>query len=149
MSSKLQVALFIITVIVIIIIIQLGNSSSNKEKEDYLKSLQFEFSGIVTGKKEVYSATGLVYVDLIHSTISEYTQRSKNGYYYCIVKDNKAEIIETMNVAEVGDSIVVDGFKGMVTVYREGKKVTKKKIWVSDFDLFYKDVKKLHRLHKK
>ncbi len=149
MSGKLQITLFILTVIVVISIIQLGNSSSNEEKADYLKSLQFEFSGIVTEKKEVYSATGLVYVDIIHSTIPEYVQRSKNGYYYCIIKDNKAEIIETMDVAEVGDSIVVDGFKRIVTVYRARKKVVEKNMWVSDFDLFYKDVKKLHRLHKK
>lgn len=148
MSTRTIVIAFISIVIVVISGVLYHNSLNDLEKEAYLKALSFKFSGVITGKKELYSSTGLIYVDMKASTVSHYTQRSQNGYYYCILKDDKAEIIETMDLAEIGDSIVVDGFNHLVTIYGEDGKKKEKKIWVSDFDLFYRQIKKHHKLHR-
>lgn len=146
--KKIFSAVFIFVIIIAVLIFGVNRYTASREKieQEYLNSFNLRFSGVVTGKVEVESFTGILFVDVKSTSVVQYDVRDSSKVYYCVLKNGKAEIVETMDKAEVGDSIVVDGPTKKLKVFRNRKQVAETKIWVGNFEPFIAKLKAEHRL---
>lgn len=117
-----------------------------KRNKEYFTKLDLTLTGIVTDKQEVYSNRGLIYLDIRSTTIPEYDVRSSESLYYCVIHKNKAELLEGyMSEIHVGDSIVVNSRIDSIKCFRNNDLIFKNRLYVTDFDCFYRDVFKYYR----
>lgn len=141
------------TVLILVIgftFIFLAISDRNKKEkanEEYFNNWNIQFSGTVTEKKEVFSDGGILCLDINSTNIDFYDKRNSVKYYYCVIKNGKAELVEGgFNEINIGDSIVVDGKMEKIFHFRNSILLKKRKLYVSSFDPFYKAIKNLHKL---
>jgi len=119
-----------------------------KEYSDiYFQNLNLRLSGIVEEKQIVTNDAGMIYINVLKSNIHSYDIRNSGKYYYCVIKDNKAEIIEGgLSSIEIGDSIIIDSYSKSFSVYRNGKLVEESALYVRTAGSLLNKVEKLHHL---
>ncbi len=89
----------------------------------------------------------MLYINIVKSNIHSYDIRNSGKYYYCVIKDNKAEVIEGgLSSIEIGDSIIIDSYSKSFSVYRNAKLVEESALYVRTFGPLLNNVKKLHHL---
>lgn len=102
---------------------------------------------MITDKKDFGGGSGLLFLDIISSSNDDYDPREESDYYYCVLKGEKAEVLEhRMNLMAIGDTLEVDGLKKTVRLWREGKLVSKWELYITTFKPYYDKVKRFHKL---
>ena len=138
--------LILIGVVLFIIVL---NRSFKAESlgENYLDDFKLDFSGIVSGKKEITSNSGLLFLKSVSEAKVDYDPRDSLEYYCCVIKGGKAEIIVAgIRLYEKGDSVFVNGSANKVFHYRNHELIQELNLTMTRFDLLYKPARKLHKL---
>lgn len=138
--------LILIGVVLFIIILYISLRTESLG-ENYIDDFNLDFSGIVSGKKEITSNSGLLYLISVNEAIVDYDPRDSLEYYCCVVKGGKAEIIVAgMRLYQKGDSVFVKGSANKVFHYRNHELIQELNLTMTRFDLLYKPARKLHEL---
>ena len=98
-------ALIIISVFIYII-----NSRDEEINKVGLEDLNLKFSGIVTEVEESnsYNGYGIIRMKILSSNIAVYDPRDTLKFYYCVIKNNIAEVYGHAYSRMIGDTLNVD-----------------------------------------
>ena len=143
--SKTRIALLLICFGLIVIGGEYKSRRERRISDEYFKKLNLNLSGIVTNVNTVVSGHGIIYVDIRQSSLKEYNGRLED-YYYCIIRDGKAEILEGTDQIGIGDSIVVDTNNNKFQSFKKGNLVVNRHLQLTQFNPVGNEVKKYHRL---
>lgn len=123
---------------------------NNEEKAtvdefDFQELKNLKLTGIVysidDGIGNGYHGRGIIRVNIVESNINYYDPRDVQQNYYCIIKNNAAEIYGTSaSYVNVGDTILIDGSSKVLNYYNK-KKMGKVKMWIGP-PSFFKMIKK-------
>ncbi|WP_310992894.1 hypothetical protein [Aequorivita marina] len=110
------------------------------DKFDFKELKNLKLTGIVysieDGIGNGYHGRGIVRVNIIESNIHYYDPRDVQQNYYCLIKNNTAEIYGTSaSYVNIGDTIVID-VNSKVLNYFNKKKTGKVKIWIGPSSFF-------------
>jgi len=105
------------------------NSKPSVDQNAYFENFNLVFNGVVTEKEITSNGAGIVRLDLNESNVNFYDPREKYGNYFCVIKNEKAELVMSrLFLVKIGDSIVVND---SVRLYRAGKLKEKWKLHLS------------------
>jgi hypothetical protein len=145
MSTTKKYIAFSFAVMLAVSIIQ--EVTEKDESRDYFNNLNLDLDGIITDKQEVMSDRGLIYLNVTHSSISDYDVRNASEAYYCVIHGGKAEIVEGgLSEIEKNDSIVISAKTKTLTIFRNGKLVESRPLYLSKFKPFTEKLNAIHRL---
>ena len=102
--------------------------SQNKRQEEIdkigLEDLNLQLIGVVDSvdNGDNYHGYGIIRLRVISSNIQEYHPRWKQEFYFCIIKNGKAEIYEHTFVSKV-DTVTIDTKKKLMSYIKNGKRV--------------------------
>lgn len=138
---------YILAFIFILIVGVYSTVSQNNKDKKYFNDLNLKLTGIVESVDLSYipNGFGVVKVGIIESNIDFYDPRNDLDYYYCIVKNKKAEFYQhgLYNCA-IGDTIEVDTRKRSFLI-RNGQKIDREDISLLKYNKFYEYVQKKHQ----
>jgi hypothetical protein len=89
------------------------NNKVEKDWEDF-SGLNLKFKGVVYSiednvKKGNFHGRGITRINILESNTKSYDPRKKQYNYYCIIKDNKAELYDNHIIhTSIGDTIEID-----------------------------------------
>lgn len=119
-EKKYRRLFLIIGIPVLIIFIIWKESSDAADQREYFSSLHINLKGVVTyvDAPNGFNAFGVVGLDLIQSNIKEFDQRNERGNYYCLIKNNKAEIYQwECRECAVGDTVLINTDNSLFEFY--------------------------------
>ncbi len=102
--------------------------SENKRKREVdkvgLEDLNLQLVGVVDSvdNGDNFHGYGIIRLKIISSNIQEYDPRSKQEFYFCIIKNGMAEIYEHTFVSKV-DTVTIDTKKKTMSYIENGKEV--------------------------
>lgn len=147
--KEYKIVILIISVFISVFIsaIFIIRNTQNNRLKAYLENFNCYFSGVVIDKKVIDPDWGIVSLELDSSTVEVYDVRDSSPFYYCVIKEEKAEIIEYgLSDLYIGDSIIVDGIKDEITIYRKGNMIDNRKLFVLTEKMWLKKVREAHKL---
>ena len=108
----------LIAAIFFLFLISSCDFSKKSEKEfvgpyEFTDLSELQLLGVVTSKNGAigngFHGRGILSLEILNSTISCYDVRKKQANYFCIIKNNKAEIYEdNLGYINIGDTIKID-----------------------------------------
>ncbi|WP_131539557.1 hypothetical protein [Pedobacter nototheniae] len=134
-------------IIIILISLYFNLKTETRLNKATLEDLNLQLTGIVykVDKVKGYNGFGIADLKIINSNIKNYDPRSKNDYYYCIIKNGKIEIYDiVVNAMTIGDTIKIDTKNKTILYKNEGRK-EEGTIMVNTDDGFYNYIKKHHQ----
>jgi hypothetical protein len=115
--------------------------------EKYLLDLNLQLSGIVRSIcRSSQHDFGILAVDIRATNIQSFDERNTADYYYCVISNGKAELIQPIEIIETGDSITVNTYEKKIWVYRKGKFLFSDPILFTLDKTVYKELKECHKL---
>ncbi len=120
----------------------------SKEQREYFDSLDLKLSGTIQSIDMPYGFNdfGILKVSIISSNISWYDPRKKLDHYYCIIKNNLAEIYQfDLNNCDIGDTIEVNTLNRLFLVHKKNSILLYKRLALSNDELFFKYIRKHHQ----
>lgn len=120
------------------------NFLSDEDKQrKYFDSLDLNLIGIVEfvdiPENKGFNGFGMVRVSVLKSNFNYYDYRKSDDIYYCIIKNNKAEIFQfDLNECEIGDTIEVNTKSRIFFVHKKNSNTLTKKIILYYNKRFYK-----------
>jgi hypothetical protein len=119
----------------------------NKGDKKYFDELNLKLTGIVESVDLSYipNGFGVAKVSIINSNRHYYDPRDDHEYYYCLIKNGKAEIYQSgLYECAIGDTINVNTRKRIFLI-KNGVKEDIEDIVLSTYDKFYNYVRKNHQ----
>lgn len=135
----------LITFAVIFTIYNVRRDRKNERK--YFEDLNLKLTGIVelVDLSYIPNGVGVVDVKIIESNKDFYDPRSNHEYYYCLIKNNKAEFYQqALYECAIGDTIKVDTRK-RIFIIQNGAKRIKEDIVLMKYDKFFDYVRNKHQ----
>ncbi len=119
------------------------------EGDTYFKNLSLELTGAITCIDCPENNNGFCIIDLkiISSNITDYDLRGKSNEYYCIIKNDRAEIYQCAGANikyENGDTINIDTYKEKISLYKNGDTIKDNICGVYTDPGFFEYIKKYH-----
>ena len=128
-----------------------SNNDENKNpklNKEYFSKLNEYFTGTITGITEDDGwHLNMIYLHIDSSTTKLYDIRYKSNYYYCVIKNDSAEVIEHViwnDGIGIGDRFVFDG--RCDSTYLQHKGIWKK--WKPRIYLVESNMRKNHKLSR-
>lgn len=117
-----KIILIIVFVVGGIIFLKLNFQQQKQIDKDFLEDLNLQLIGVVdtVDKGNHYHGYGIIRLKVISSNIQEYDQRLKQEFYFCIIKNEMAEIYEHAFISKV-DTVRIDTRKKMIYYVEDGK----------------------------
>lgn len=113
----------------------------NKVHKTAFEDLKLHLTGVVYDIDPVengyYHGFGIIRVKIICSDIKEYDQSQSKNYFYCTIKDGRAEIYDHPGQIFIGDTLSINTQKGIMSVTRKGIVVAKGDISICSIDGYY------------
>lgn len=97
--------------------------------KDYYDHLSVNFSGVVTGVKEVDPGSGVIYMRKIKSSASRYDGRDFFDFTCCIINESRIDMIGALRLIEIGDSVIFDSSEDIVYYFRGDSLVERDKMY--------------------
>ena len=135
---------------VLIVVIYFNGYVPKKFNREYFKITKIKIYGYVTDMKFAYGDVklsgnyGMLYVNIIQSNTKNYDLRDSNYYYYCLIKNNKAELIQnSISKFQIGDTVYADLPAREIYIYRNNYKDS---VHLNITTFLWKELTSLHRL---
>lgn len=115
--------------------------NEGRRVDAYLKTLDLRFAGKVTNiKTSTEHDFGLINIDLSSSNKEFVYPRDSIKFFFCLIKDRKAQIVQMIGTLEIGDSIVIDTNKDSEDVYRNGNHLYHTIVSITESSGAYKQI---------
>ena len=114
-------------ILVVVILFSWFLYSQNKWQAEIdkvgLEDLNLQLIGVVDSvdNGDNYHGYGIIRLRIISSNLQEYDPRSKQEFYFCIIKNGKAEIYEHTFVSKV-DTVTIDTKKKIISYIENGRR---------------------------
>jgi hypothetical protein len=128
-----------------IIFFTLENQKQNKIEEVGLEDLNLQLTGIIDtiDEGDNYHGYGIIRVKIISSNVEEYDPRSKQEFYFCIIKNGMAEIYDhTPTNYSKGDTLMYNTKEKLGSFLRNGKKEQEGTISINANNDYYNYIKR-------
>jgi hypothetical protein len=125
------------------------NLKSEAEIDLYMKNLDLKLIGRVTDIKITRQHDfGLVSIDVIETNKQYYDTRGNTspGYYFCVIKNGKAEIETSIGSIKIGDSLIIDTEVRKITDFRNNKLLFTDFLSFSDAKSVLDEIKNYHKI---
>jgi len=123
------------------------NWNRNRLNRLAFENLNLQIIGVVykIDKVKGYNGFGVANLKVLKSNVKMYDPRSKNEYYYCMLKNDRAEIYDIhVRAMSLGDTIKIDTKNKVIFYVNEGR-TEEGTIIVNTDDSFYNYIKKHHQ----
>ncbi len=99
------------------------NKRQNEIDKVGLQDLNLQLTGVVENVDNGanYHGYGIIRLRIINSNIQEYDPRTKQEFYFCVIKNGMAEIYEHTFVSKV-DTVTIDTKKKLMSYIENGKR---------------------------
>jgi hypothetical protein len=126
-----------------IVFLYLGTKSQNEIDKIGLEDLKLRLIGVVdtVDKGRNYHGYGIIRLKILSSNLKEYDPRSKQEFYFCIIKNNLAEVYDHTSATFEGDTLVYDTKSKLGAYLRNGKKEQEGTISINADKDYYKYIK--------
>jgi hypothetical protein len=115
---KFRVVFFILAISIAFFLFLRDLFESMQIEDEYFSSLNLVLKGVVqdVDRPESSNGFGILEVSILNSNLDNYDPRNTREYYYCIIKNGKAEIYQcAVSQIQVGDTVEINtrkkGFK--------------------------------------
>ena len=119
-----KISLFLIPILCLVVYFIMTTESNDEDRyeETYFKNLNLHLIGIIKDVKITNTNDcGILYIKILNSNINHYDHRKKEKYYYCVIKDYKAEILQDdIREFRKNDSVIIDSHTRTLINYRQG-----------------------------
>jgi len=119
-----KISLFLIPILCLVVYFIMTTESNDEDRyeETYFKNLNLHLIGIIKDVKITNTNDcGILYIKILNSNINHYDPRKKEKYYYCVIKDYKAEILQDdIREFRKNDSVIIDSHTRTLINYRQG-----------------------------
>jgi len=143
-----KVIAIIVGILFICFCFYLDNKQDNEINKVALEDLNLHLVGVVDNVDYVsngyYHGCGIIRVRIISSNIKEYTPPPDQKFYFCIIKNGKAEIYSGAFGIIYGDTLTINTKRKLMSVERNGKKEDEGSISVDEDDGYYAYISKHH-----
>ena len=121
MRIKILIILFIVGGIVFL---YLRTESQHEINKIGLEDLQLKLVGVVSNvdRGRNYHGYGIIHLNVISSNLKNYDPRSKQEFYFCIIKDSLAEVYDHTSATFEGDTLVYETVSKLGAKIKNGKK---------------------------
>jgi hypothetical protein len=123
------------------------NTAYEKEEKKYFNDLNLYLKGVVLAVDYKYPANGfgVVKVNIIETNRDFYDPRKDRNFYYCLIKNNQAEIYQhAIYDCAIGDTIEVNTNKRIFLIRNYNKKISEK-IMLYDNEKFFDHIRKKYQ----
>jgi hypothetical protein len=148
MLNALKEVWYLVVGVFIAVFVMLAVKYSYQEKINFhLETVEVSFSGVVTKSSRMPNHYDLLLVDVAKATPTDYDVRGTEDFYFCVIKDNKAEFVLSAfeYQLEIDDSISVIS-KPMRLINHTKKTIDEIKISGFFVSSFPNDLRKVHEL---
>lgn len=143
-----HIIIFIVSIIFSIVLLSCKFSRNDKlqvvDRDDFKGIETLYLIGTVDSiqqvmnKLEGYHGRGIIRLNIIKSNIDKYDPRKKQANYYCIIKNNEAEIYEHPGGLKKGDTVILDVNNRKITYhFSNGELGGLRNIWIRPASFFY------------
>lgn len=124
-----------------------SDCDNKKEAEQNgLENLNLQLMGVVESieEGESFHGYGIIRLKIISSNIQDYDARGKLQYYFCIIKNNIAEVYDHVSVSRtfVGDTLAYDTKEKLGSRIKNGKKTEEGSIGINRDDAYYRFIER-------
>lgn len=148
MLNALKEVWYLVAGILIVMAVYLSITYTYQQKINrHLETVEISFSGVVTKSSRMPNHYDLLLVDVAEATPTDYDVRGTEDFYFCVIKDNKAEFVlrAFQYQLEIGDSISVIP-KPIRLVNHTKNRIDEVKISSFFVFSFQNDLRKVHEL---
>ena len=118
----------------------------NETNKNALQDLDLQLTGVVEHVEngENFHGYGIVRLRIVKTNIHAYDPRGKLHYYFCVIKDGKAEIYDHASTSNtfVGDTLVYNTKEKKGALIKNGKTTQEGSIGVSTEDAYYRFIER-------
>jgi hypothetical protein len=144
-----RVPIFLIGIFVISIFFYYNTNRKDEIDKVALEDLNLQLVGVVDSVDKAieghYHGFGVIRLQIISSNIQEYHPPDDQKFYYCVIKNNKAEIYGHASSTLKGDTLVIDTKAKLISKLRNGKNEEVGTITINPSKSYYEYIQKYHR----
>jgi hypothetical protein len=144
-----RLPVFLIGILVISMFFYYNTNRKYQIDKVALEDLNLQMVGVVDSVDKAidghYHGFGIIWLQIISSNIKEYHPPADQKFYYCIIKNSKAEIYGHASATSKGDTLVIDTKAKLISTLRNGKKEEEGPITIHASKSYYEYIQKYHQ----